>query len=50
MIYHLLNLKIKKVTDAKLKNELTFKIELDIDFPTSDQRNYDIKLNNEDGV
>ena len=41
---------IKKVTDAKLKNELTFKIELDIDSPTSDERNYDIKLNNEDGV
>ncbi len=41
---------VKKVTDAKLKNELTFKIELDIDFPTLDERNYDIKLNNEDGV
>ena len=41
---------IKKVTDAKLKNELTFKIEFDIDSPTSDERNYIIKLNNEDGV
>ena len=41
---------INKVTDAKLKNELTFNIKSDIDSPSLNERNYKIKLNNEDGI